>query len=202
MVAARTTLMGGGRRSANPVDRLLTGGEDLIMVWTAPAVDRDGFPASGDESASLAAFLDFHRATLLLKCGGLTGEQLVSRPLPSTTLSLLGLVRHLAENERWWFRRNFDQDKAVGDLYCSEEHPDGDFDLAQAADAEADLATFAHEVELARATAAGRSLDEEFPGRSGVLNLRWVYLHMIEEYARHNGHADLLREAIDGVTGE
>jgi hypothetical protein len=172
------------------------------MVWTAPDVDRGGFPAAGGESASLEAFLDFHRRTLLLKCGGLNGEQLASKPLPSTSLSLLGLVRHLAENERWWFRRRFGKDASADDLYCSEEYPDGDFDLADAGAAEADFATYAREVELARATAAGRALDEEFPGRDGMLTLRWVYLHMIEEYARHNGHADLLREAIDGVTGE
>ncbi|WP_433475480.1 DinB family protein [Spirillospora sp. CA-142024] len=183
-------------------DRLVWGGQDPGMVWIAPAVERGDFPAVGDEQASLAAFLDFHRDTLLLKCSGLNGEQLASRPLPSTTLSLLGLVRHLAENERWWFRRRFDQNAELGDLYCSEEHPDGDFDLGDAAGAEADFATYAREVELARATAAGRSLDEEFPGRGGTLNLRWVYLHMFEEYARHNGHADLLREAIDGATGE
>ncbi|MEU8799205.1 DinB family protein [Spirillospora sp. NPDC048819] len=172
------------------------------MTWTAPAVDRGDFPSGDDERTSLAAFLDFHRSTLLSKCSGLTGEQLASKPVPSTSLSLLGLVRHLAENERWWFRRRFDQDEAVADLYCSDEHPDGDFDFADAADAEADFATYAREVDLARRTAAGRSLDEEFPGRGGTLTLRWVYLHMFEEYARHNGHADLLREAIDGTTGE
>jgi hypothetical protein len=172
------------------------------MTWTAPAVDRGAFPPSGDERASLETFLDFHRNTLLLKCSGLNGEQLASKPLPSTTLSLLGLLRHLAENERWWFRRRFDQNDLLGDLYCTEDYPDGDFDLAEAAGAETDFLTYAQEVELARQTAAERSLDEEFPGRSGTLTLRWVYIHMFEEYARHNGHADLLREAIDGVTGE
>jgi hypothetical protein len=172
------------------------------MTWTAPAVDRGDFPPSGDERASLETYLNFHRATLLLKCSGLDGEQLASKPLPSTALSLLGLVRHCAENERWWFRRRFDQNDALGDLYCTEEYPDGEFDLADADGAEADFAAYAREVELARQTAAGRSLDEEFPGKTGNLTLRWVYLHLIEEYARHNGHADLLREAIDGVTGE
>ncbi|MFL6053398.1 MAG: DinB family protein [Actinoallomurus sp.] len=165
-------------------------------------MDRGGFPPSGNERASLETYLDFHRNTLLLKCSGLNGEQLASRPLPSTTLSLLGIVRHVAENERWWFRRRFDKNDALGNLYCSEDHPDGDFDLGDAAGAEADFATYVREVELARQTAEGRSLDEEFPGKTGTLTLRWIYLHMIEEYARHNGHADLLREAIDGVTGE
>ncbi|MEV5571771.1 DinB family protein [Spirillospora sp. NPDC052269] len=172
------------------------------MTWTAPAVDRGNFPPARDERATLEAYLDFHRATLLLKCAGLTGEQLASKPLPSTNLTLLGLVRHLAENERWWFRRRFDGQDEVGDLYCSPDHPDGDFDLADPDGAEEDFAAHAREVELARQTARGRSLDEEFPGRGGTLTLRWVYLHMIEEYTRHNGHADLLREAIDGLTGE
>ncbi|MEO3822977.1 DinB family protein [Actinomadura sp. B10D3] len=173
------------------------------MIWTAPEVERGGFPAAADESTSLEAFLDFHRRTLLLKCAGLNGEQLAAKPLPSTSLSLLGLVRHLAENERWWFRNRFGKDTSAVDLYCDEEHPDGDFDLGDPDGAEADFATYAREVELARATAAGRSLDEEFSGRDGgTLTLRWVYLHMIEEYARHNGHADLLREAVDGTTGE
>ncbi|MEU8125043.1 DinB family protein [Spirillospora sp. NPDC049024] len=172
------------------------------MTWTAPAVERGDFPTSGGERASLEEYLDFHRATLLLKCGGLTGEQLASRPLPTTGLTLLGLVRHLAENERWWFRRRFGKQDTLGDLYCSEEHPDGDFDLGTAAGAQEDFAVYAREVELARQTTKDRSLDEEFPGRDGTLTLRWAYLHMIEEYARHNGHADLLREAIDGSTGE
>jgi hypothetical protein len=123
--------------------------------------------------------------------------------VPTSSLTLLGLVRHLAEVERWWFRRQFGQDGELGDLYCTEEYADGDFDLATAEGAEADFATFAEEVEASRRTCAGRSLDEEFPQpRGNKMTLRWVYLHMIEEYARHNGHADMLREAIDGATGE
>ncbi len=88
------------------------------------------------------------------------------------------------------------------ELYCTDEFPDGDFDLADAAKAEEDYAIFLAEVEFSRQTATGRGLDEEFPGGKRPLSLRWVYLHVFEEYSRHNGHADLLREAIDGVTGE
>jgi Protein of unknown function (DUF664) len=90
------------------------------------------------------------------------------------------------------------------DLYCTDDTPDGDFDLVDAGGAQADFATFAQECELAREVADGRSLDDTFahPRRGGPIDLRWVYLHMIEEYARHNGHADLLREQIDGVTGD
>jgi uncharacterized damage-inducible protein DinB len=122
--------------------------------------------------------------------------------VPPSNLSLLGLVRHMAEVERAWFRRRFGGEP-VGYLYCSEASPDADLDDVAAATAEADFAAFTSEVELARAATAGRSLDETFvhSRRQVEMNLRWVYGHMIEEYARHNGHADLIRERIDGATG-
>ncbi|MDF9816499.1 DinB family protein [Streptomyces sp. SPB162] len=174
------------------------------MTWTAPEVPRTDPPLVADERTSLDNWLAYHRATLLAKCAGLTGEQLALRPVKSSTLSLLGLVRHMAEVERWWFRTLFDGRTDLGDLYCPDEEPDGDFDLVDGAAAEADFAVFASECELADRTVAGRSLDETFdshPRRGGPIDLRWVYVHMIEEYARHNGHADLLRELTDGVTG-
>lgn len=173
-----------------------------MTSWTAPEIQRTEAFGTGDEQQALKDFLQFHRDTLLFKCGGLTGEQLMLAAVPTSRLTLLGLVRHLAEVERWWFRRQFDQDKTVGDLYCSAEYKDGDFDLASAENAETDFATYLQEVELADAVTAGRSLDERFPAGKDDSTLRWVYLHMIEEYARHNGHADMLREAIDGATGE
>jgi hypothetical protein len=110
----------------------------------------------------------------------------------------------MAEVERWWFRRRFADQSEVGDLFCTEEFPDGEFDLAESGGAEADFATFTAECALARQAAAGRSLDDTFasPRDGSPMDLRWVYVHMIEEYARHNGHADILRERIDGVTGE
>jgi hypothetical protein len=108
-----------------------------------------------------------------------------------------------AEVERVWFRTRF-AGEPLGFLYCSEDSPDAEFDEVGTADAEADFETFAREVRLARAATAGRSLDDTFPDprHKGEKNLRWVYVHMIEEYARHNGHADLLRERIDGATGD
>jgi len=150
----------------------------------------------------LEAWLDFHRQTLLSKCSGLTAEQLRQRTVEPSSLSLLGLVRHMAEVERGWFRRRVAGEDA-GFLYSSEADPDGEFDHAGAADAEQDFATFMREIELAREAARGRALDETFfhSHRSTEMNLRWVYIHMIEEYARHNGHADLLRERLDGATG-
>ncbi len=156
-----------------------------------------------DERTALQGWLDYHRATLLWKCSGLDGAQLTTQPVRSSTLSLLGLVRHMAEVEQAWFRRRFAGQAAADGLYCSEDYPDGDFDLADGDRAEADFATFRAECAAADEAARGRSLDDTFRSRDGSpLDLRWIYLHMIEEYARHNGHADLLRELIDGVTGD
>jgi hypothetical protein len=105
--------------------------------------------------------------------------------------------------ERAWFRRRLAGQGDLGLLYCSDELPDGDFDLAEPAGAAADFAAFAAECAAADEAARDRSLDDTFLSRQGAsLNLRWVYLHMIEEYARHNGHADLIRELIDGATGD
>ncbi|MEU6202487.1 DinB family protein [Micromonospora musae] len=173
------------------------------MTWTAPDVVRTPEITVGDERAMLESWLDYHRRTLLLKCAGLTAEQLRTPSVEPSGLTLLGLVRHLAEVEAWWFRENF-AGQQVDYPYYTPEHPDADHDVSNA-DAEADFGTFEREVELARAAAVGRSLDETFtevgPKRR-TFSLRWVYLHMIEEYARHNGHADLIRERIDGVTGD
>ncbi|TDC32963.1 DinB family protein [Micromonospora sp. 15K316] len=173
------------------------------MTWRAPDVVRTPEITVGDERAMLESWLDYHRQTLLLKCAGLTAEQLRTPSVEPSGLTLLGLVRHLAEVEAWWFRENF-AGQQVDYPYFTPENPDADHDVSHA-DAEADLGTFRREVELARAAVVGRSLDETFTevgAKQRTFNLRWVYLHMIEEYARHNGHADLIRERIDGVTGD
>jgi uncharacterized damage-inducible protein DinB len=114
------------------------------MTWTAPDVDRTEPHEPESERTALQGWLDYHRATLRWKCAGLTGEQLVVRPVASSTLSLLGLVRHMAEVERAWFRRRL-TGQDLGLLYCSDEFPDGDFDLADPAAAEADFASFVAE---------------------------------------------------------
>jgi uncharacterized damage-inducible protein DinB len=169
------------------------------MAWVAPQVDR-GYaePLVGDERAVLDGWLDWHRATLLHKCAGLTGEQLALRAVPASNLSLLGLLRHVAEVERMWFRRK------VGGENLPELYPAAvDFDDADGGSAEADYATLVAELAAARTAAAGVALDTEFPmpswGRQ--VSLRWIYVHLIEEYARHNGHADLLRQSVDGAAG-
>nr|WP_238344864.1 DinB family protein [Actinopolymorpha cephalotaxi] len=147
--------------------------------------------------------MDYHRDTLLMKCAGLTPEQLKLRGVPSSNLSLLGLVRHLADVERGWFRQcAANQD--VPDLYWTEADGCADFNNVESADAEADLDIYRREIVAAREAVAGKGLDDVVPYRWGGpdRDLRWIYLHMIEEYARHNGHADLIREAIDGTTGD
>jgi len=172
------------------------------MPWTAPQTTRQHVPYVSGERQMLEAWLDFHRQTLLGKCGGLTAGQLAQRAAPPSSLSLLGLIRHMAEVERGWFRRRVAGEDAAY-LYSSEADPDGEFDHVDTADAEQDFATYLREIDLARQAAAGRELDETFfhPRRRARLSVRWVYVHMLEEYARHNGHADLLRERIDGATG-
>jgi uncharacterized damage-inducible protein DinB len=172
------------------------------MTWIAPEVTRTPEPFTGDERAMLDGWLDWHRQTLLHKCSGLTEAQLKLRSVQPSTLSLLGLVRHMVEVERGWFRGSV-AGQAVTPAYCSDDNRDGDFDDVDTADAQADLAAYHHELGLVRAAVADLALDHTFLDRHrGETSLRWVYLHMIEEYARHNGHADLLRERIDGVTGD
>jgi Protein of unknown function (DUF664) len=175
------------------------------MTWTAPDVDRSPTLKVAGERTALENWLNHHRLTLRKKCSGLTEEQLKLRSVEPSSLSLLGLVRHMAEVERWWFRTRF-AGEPLGGIYSSDEYPDGDFDLLDSASAESVFATYDEECKLADAAAAGHGLDERFVHRRKEgeveFDLRWVYLHMIEEYARHNGHADLLRERIDGVTGQ
>ena len=168
------------------------------MTWIAPEVTRIDEPFTGPERGNLDGFLDWYRGTLLWKCAGLTGAQLAERAVPPSDLSLLGLVRHMTEVERSWFRTRFHGE----DLPTVFPSHDAAFEDADPASAEADFAAYEAEVALARAAVAGASLDEVFTSeRSGQRSLRWIYTHMIEEYARHCGHADLLRERIDGVKG-
>jgi len=150
----------------------------------------------------LETWLDFHRSTLAMKCEGLSEEQLREASAPPSELTLLGLVRHMAEVERGWFRNTLAEEDAEP-LYSTVEDPDGDFHDLELADTAQSFATWQAQIEYARALAKGRSLDDVARRRNGELvSLRWIYVHMIEEYARHNGHADLIRERIDGATGD
>jgi uncharacterized damage-inducible protein DinB len=159
-------------------------------------------PYTGDERATLVGFLDFHRDTLDMKCTGLSDQQLRQRAVPPSSLSLLGLVRHLTEVERGWFRQGVNGETAITPLYYSEEQPDGDFDNVDDADVEQAFAAWRAACQQSREIIAAHALDHTFTRRGRWISLRWVLVHMIEEYARHNGHADFLRERIDGVTGE
>jgi uncharacterized damage-inducible protein DinB len=163
--------------------------------------DRIDPPYLNDERAMLDAWLEWHRATLAVKCDGLTLEQLRERSVPPSTMSLLGLVRHMADVERNWFRRVLSGEDVPG-IYWSDDNENGEFDDVETATREDAFDTWNAEVANARAVAAGLQLDDTGTRRGEPVSLRWVLVHMIEEYARHNGHADLLRERIDGRTGE
>jgi uncharacterized damage-inducible protein DinB len=156
-------------------------------------------PLIGPERPMLQAFLDWHRATLLWKCTGLTGEQLGQHTVPPSGLSLLGLVRHMTKVERIWFRQRFAGEPV--DLPFGEDM-EAEFTQADPARAAADYARLTEEFRLVDAAVANASLDDTFTHNRETMSLRLVYLHMIEEYARHLGHADFLREQIDGETGE
>lgn len=166
-------------------------------TWNAP--ERSEPPINAiDERAALEDRLDYLRTTLLLKCGGLTSEQLALRSVPPSTLSLLGLVRHLSGVEAWFHAYDGQPDHMFFWNYVPGS-TDG-FDGVDVARAVEDLNSYRASVARSHEAVAGRGLDETSPGED--YTLRWIYLHMIEEYARHNGHADFLRERIDGVTGE
>jgi len=167
------------------------------MTWTAPRVNREDFPLDLPEREALQAFITWHRQTLLLKVAGLTGEQLASHPIPSSGLTLLGILRHMAEVERhWWRVRVAGED--VASLYVDDDEWHG-IDPDSAA---RDYRQLLDEWSAVDRTAAGYSLEHLFDRRGETWSIRSLYLHLIEEWARHNGHADLLREAIDGETGE
>ncbi|MFH8614973.1 DinB family protein [Streptomyces sp. NPDC017979] len=163
-------------------------------------------PPQADERTMLDTWLDYHRGTIALKCEGLTDEQLRLTSVEPSSMSLLGLVQHLAEVERNWFRRKFEgQDVPPVFTDFGDDgfglHPDRGLDEAMAA--------WQAEIAHGRAITADASLDDcghlsdeeaAFVGGKEI-SLRWILVHLVEEYARHAGHADLLRERIDGVTG-
>ncbi|SER83329.1 Protein of unknown function [Lentzea xinjiangensis] len=172
------------------------------MTWTAPEVEPIEEPVLGAERPMLEAMLDRHRTLFLSACAGLTGEQLATASAPPSNLTLLGLIRHLTDVERVWFRiRLAGQD--VQAPYRVPGNPGGDFEDLDPARAEAEYAGLFAEMAEARAAAATRDLDDTFVHeRQGEMSVRWLHLHLIEEYAQHNGHADLLRERIDGRTNK
>ncbi len=172
-------------------------------------VDPDDDPRVTDDQPTgeldtVVGYLRHYRLTLEMKCAGLDAEQLARRSVPPSGLSLLGIVRHLAKVEHSWFQRVL-QGRDLPQLYRSEGDVDHDFDGAvadPAVVAEA-WATWRREVDAANAWLAGDvSMDATVLHHGEPGEVRDVLVHMVEEYARHVGHADLLRECIDGCTGQ
>jgi uncharacterized damage-inducible protein DinB len=158
-------------------------------------------PLAAQEREMLNSWLEFHRDTLALKCAGLTADQLRQRAVRPSRLSLLGLVRHMAEGERQWFAMVLGGEQ-IPYHYYTDDDPEAEFDDIDDADVAEAFETWRSECAAARErVAAAPSLDVTGTQDGKDFSLRWIMIHMIEEYARHNGHADLLRERIDGTVG-
>ena len=161
-------------------------------------------PFRAPERAMLEGWLEYYRATLLLKCDGLDDERRKRQPVGTSLMSLHGMVRHMAEVERNWFQRTLAR-PGISSIFLSGQVPDADWAPLDDADWAADLAAWRAECEQSRRTAAAHGLDDLGVGVRGGqrvgCSVRWIFHHMIEEYARHNGHADLIRELIDRAAG-
>jgi uncharacterized damage-inducible protein DinB len=154
------------------------------------------------EREMLEEWLEFHRITLLMKCEGLSDEQRKRRWIPTSNLSLHGLVRHMAEVERSWFVRVLLSQREVGRYFATEGIEDSELVPLDDADWDHDVEVWREACNASRTSASHKALDDTGQTRAGKrCTLRWIYVHMIEEYARHNGHADLLRELADGAVG-
>jgi uncharacterized damage-inducible protein DinB len=175
-------------------------------IWLDPSADPRyaGEIEITDERTNLLEYLRVYRLTMEEKCSGLTAEQLARRSVPPSTMSLLGLIRHMADVERNWFRRVM-AGETLDDHFATAEDRDNDWHGARADQAQVDEAWAAWRAEVAQAeeiTAGIDDLGQQGRIRQGTIALREVLLHMVEEYARHCGHADLLRECIDGRVGQ
>ncbi|MGF0116933.1 DinB family protein [Promicromonospora sp. Marseille-Q5078] len=197
--AVRTALDAGGLRLSAPAPSL----PDDVRVDP---------PLRADEATTLRGYLDFHRDTLRWKTAGLTAEQLRT-PHPPSSLTLGGLVKHLAYVESHWFSTMLQDDAVVAPFDTADWDADPDWEFHSAAhdspeelrrilDAAAADSDRRIDAALASGGLEGTSARESRRPGEGAFSLRWILVHLIEEYARHNGHADLLREAVDGATGE
>lgn len=167
------------------------------------------FSRANDERDTLLGFLDYYRKELIDKSNGLTDEQARTTSVPPSDLNLMGLIRHMAEVERHWFRNTLVAEEAPS-LFCRNSHPtgdpDGDFHVTSVDTLSDAIAQLLSEISIADRNIAKFTPDDlaasgSRPG-SGIPNVRWILVHMIEEYARHCGHADLIRECIDGAKGD
>ena len=168
-------------------------------VWPVPR--KAVIPRHGDELTMLKGYLDHYRETFELKCSGVPSALLSERSSPPSTMSLHGLARHLAGVERWWFAIHF-AGIDLPMLYYSDDDPDQDFESLDGDPLEA-LTTWRAECERSRRIVDDASGLDDLGAleRNGSYSLRWLMLRMIAEYAQHDGHADLLREGIDGAVG-
>jgi uncharacterized damage-inducible protein DinB len=159
-------------------------------------------PIFGTERETLRGFLDYQRATLAMKCDGLSDDELRRRSMPPSTLSLLGLVRHMAEVERTWFRRVFEDNDAPM-VWSDEIDFQAAYDASASTRAEGFSAWEAEVENSRRIECAAGSLDltGHQPRWGEDVSLRMVMVHVLLEYGRHNGHADFLREGVDGTVG-
>lgn len=174
---------------------------EMFAEGTDPRPDP---PPCGSEFDTLMGFLGYQRHTLQAKCAGLGAEALASRSVPPSELSLLGLVRHVSDVERFWVRCSLmGQDEAP--LYWRQDGRDTDFNFPEpdAASVQASFTAWKDEMEFSDAALGSAPLERSvLVPRHGEVSVRWILVHLIEEYSRHNGHADLLRESIDGLVGE
>ena len=157
--------------------------------------------ATADEKTTLIAFLGHQRRFLERKATGITDEQARTATCPPSNLTMLGLVRHLSDVERGWAKRGFAGQDAPP-LYYNDERPEGDFDQLEDMTMAEALDVFWQEVSDAEEIYRTHDLEEVEHHSRSFYSLRWILVHLIEEYARHLGHADLIRQAIDGQTGE
>ncbi len=176
-------------------------------MWAPPPDDPRTFGAPVGELATYREYLSNYRLTIRMKCDDLDAEQLARRSVPPSSMSLLGLVRHLAGVEAHWFRRVLDEHPELPQMFERGKGTDEDFDGAVADPTVVREAFSAWEAEVAFADAWIDAIDDSDLGRQvahhgASVAVRDVVVHLIEEYARHAGHADLLREAIDGRTGQ
>jgi uncharacterized damage-inducible protein DinB len=190
----------GNNRRATKVRGEQKGGREMVGDLQDPR--RTEPPFVLDERRMLEGWLEFHRTTLLLKCEGLDDTGRKSRPVATSNLSLHGLIRHMAEVERNWFRRVLLREQDAPYIWIDPD-VDDDRELVplENADWNDDLAVWHSECEASRAAAAKFQLDDRGIRHGEPCTLRWIYNHMVEEYARHNGHADLIRELVDGEVG-
>ena len=174
------------------------------LTYDSPVPDPEPDPTlDADERTTLSGFLDDQRKVLAWKCQGLSEAQLKEASVPPSKLTLLGLVRHMAEDERGWFRRGLSGED-LGPIWCTDADPDAEFEGVAGADVAQAFSVWEEECRISRSILKElSSLDVTFSTSTRpVISARHMVNHMIEEYSRHNGHADLIRERLDGATGD